>query len=98
LGLSSEDIAEILPSSGQTRFANRVAWAHNGPRTVTDWRRRAPGPRRLIHCSILTAHTNGVVVRSGTCGAQFVYPAELRSWVAVIRRSPFCSANPDRVR
>jgi restriction system protein len=28
LGLSSEDIAEILPSGGQTRFANRVAWAH----------------------------------------------------------------------
>src|ERR1700678_2701541 len=28
LGLSSEDIAEILPRGGQTRFANRVAWAH----------------------------------------------------------------------
>jgi restriction system protein len=28
LGLSAEDIAENLPSGGQTRFANRVAWAH----------------------------------------------------------------------
>src|SRR6202035_765406 len=28
LGLSAEDLAEVLPSGGQTRFANRVAWAH----------------------------------------------------------------------
>jgi restriction system protein len=28
LQLTSEDVAEILPSGGQTRFANRVAWAH----------------------------------------------------------------------
>jgi restriction system protein len=28
LALSTEDLAEILPSGGQTRFANRVAWAH----------------------------------------------------------------------
>jgi restriction system protein len=28
LGLSPEDIAELVPSGTQTRFANRVAWAH----------------------------------------------------------------------
>jgi restriction system protein len=29
LGLTAEDIAERLPSSSQTRLANRVAWAHS---------------------------------------------------------------------
>jgi len=28
LQLSPEEIAEVLPSGGQTRLANRVAWAH----------------------------------------------------------------------
>jgi restriction system protein len=28
LQLTPEEIAEVLPSGGQTRFANRVAWAH----------------------------------------------------------------------
>lgn len=28
LALTPEDLAEVLPSGGQTRFANRVAWAH----------------------------------------------------------------------
>ena len=28
LKLTPEEIAEVLPSGGQTRFANRVAWAH----------------------------------------------------------------------
>jgi restriction system protein len=28
LALTANDIAELVPSGGQTRFANRVAWAH----------------------------------------------------------------------
>jgi restriction system protein len=28
LALTPEDLEEVLPSGGQTRFANRVAWAH----------------------------------------------------------------------
>ncbi len=28
LGLSAEEVAEVLPSGNQTRLANRVAWAH----------------------------------------------------------------------
>lgn len=28
LRLTAEDVAEVLPSVTQTRFANRVAWAH----------------------------------------------------------------------
>jgi restriction endonuclease Mrr len=39
LGLSSEDLSELLPSGRQTTFANRVAWA--------SWSRQGVAPTGL---------------------------------------------------